>query len=153
MEIRKVIEQDVPNLKELLDSSELFPSEYLEEMISDYFNNPMSEDIWFTCEGKGKLNAIGYCSPEKFAEGTCNLKAIAVRSTLKGQGIGSEMMAFVERQLIEKSVRILIVETSSTSDFTLTRKFYNKIGYTKEATIRDFWNEGDDKIVFWKKLN
>ena len=139
--------------KNFLTPSELFPAEYLEEMISDYFNNPASEDIWFTCEKKGRLNAIGYCAPEKFAEGTYNLKAIAVRSTLKGKGIGSEMMAFVEYQLTEKSARILVVETSSTSDFTLTRKFYNKIGYIKEATIRDFWGEGDDKIVFWKRLD
>ena len=22
----------------------------------------------------------------------------------------------------------------------------------KEAMIRDFWKEGDDKVIFWKKL-
>ena len=46
--IRAVIQSDIDGLKKVVDSSELFPSEYLDEMISDYFNNLNSEEIWFT---------------------------------------------------------------------------------------------------------
>lgn len=61
-------------------------------------------------------------------------------------------MTFIEDFLRMNGNRELIIDTSSTPEFDLTRAFYLKIGYTKEATIRDFWKEGDDKIVFWKKL-
>ncbi|MBK6785246.1 MAG: hypothetical protein IPG79_16975 [Saprospiraceae bacterium] len=47
----------------------------------------------------------------------------------------------------------MIVDTSGTDDFRLTRNFYEKLGYNKEAVIRDFWKEGDDKVIYWKKLN
>jgi hypothetical protein len=47
----------------------------------------------------------------------------------------------------------LLVETSGSEDFAGTRAFYNSIGYTQEARIRDFYQGGDDKIVFRKDLS
>ncbi len=152
-EIRKVIKEDLSNLKEVLDSSGLFPSEYLDEMIADYFCNHDTESIWFTCITEGTPSAIGYCAPEKLTNGTYNLYAIAVRKELQGKGIGRKMMNFIEELLKDNSKRILIVETSSDDQYRLTRKFYTDLHYRQEAVIKDFWNEGEDKIVFLKKLN
>lgn len=150
--IRAVSKEDIETLKKIIDSSELFPSEYLDEMISDYFNNPETEDIWFTYINKESLSAIGYCVPEKLTDGTYNLLAIGVMKELQGKGIASEMMKYIEQLIKQKGGRILIVETSSDDAQFAARNFYKKIGYTKEAIIRDFWKEGEDKIVFWKKL-
>ena len=151
--IREVRKQDVEALKQVLDSSELFPSNLLDDMISDYFNNPSSQDIWFTKIDSNTPVSIAYCAPEKFTEGTYNLFAIGVRKDYQGKGIGREMMNYIEDLLKKQGHRILIVETSGKSEFELTRDFYHKCNYTKEATIREFWNKGDDKVVFWKKLN
>lgn len=150
--IRDVTPSDTEGLKIVVDSSELFPSEYLDEMISDYFNNPDTQDIWFTYIDNNKQVAIGYCVPEKLTEGTYNLLAIGVLKESQGKGIASEMMKHIELLLRQKGGRILIVETSSDDAQIAARNFYKKIGYTQEAVIRDFWKEGEDKIVFWKKL-
>lgn len=156
MTIRNVLPQDIGGLKEVLDSSELFPSEYLDDMIADYLNNPATEEIWFTCVAEDNHEdnhvAIGYCAPEKLTSGTYNLYAIAVRKELQGQGIGQKMMEYIETLLKGNNKRILIVETSSLERYALTRKFYDNLGYGQEAVIRDFWNEGEDKVIFWKKL-
>jgi len=151
-EIRKVTKTDIESLKEVLNSIELFPSEMLDDMIAGFFNNPETQDIWFTTIENGKPISIGYCAPEQLTEGTFNLYAIGVRSDIQGKGIGTKMMTYLEQQLKEKGHRILIVETSGTDDFKLTRKFYENLNYSKEAVIRDFWSEGDDKIIYWKKL-
>lgn len=151
--IRKITQKDIAGLKEVLDSTGLFPSAYLVDMISDYLNNPKTQDIWFTKIIDNKNVGLGYCAPEKLTEGTYNLYVIAVRKELQGQGIGQQMMAYIEKLLKEKSKKLLIVETSSDDQFTPTRQFYEKIGYQHEATIRDFWKDGDDKIIYWKKLN
>ena len=151
--IRKVKKEDLVGIKEVLDSSELFPSEFLEDMINDYFNNPDSEDIWFCKSENGRIVSFGYCAPEKFTEGTYNLYAIAVRKESQGKGIGKKMMNHIENLLSRTGNRILIVETSGGPQFELTREFYHKCNYTEEATIRDFWNEGEGKVIFWKKLN
>ena len=153
MAVRKAEKRDINQLKAIVDSSGLFPSEYLEEMMSDYLENEATQDIWFTKEQDNKVVAVGYCEPEKFTEGTYNLLAIGVLKELQGQGIGREMMTYIEQVLKEQSVRVLIVETSSADAFELTRKFYQDLGYHHEATIREFWAEGDDKVIFWKKLN
>lgn len=153
MEIRMITEGDIPELKLVLDSIELFPSEILDNMIFDFLNNPESEEIWFTTLENSKAVAIGYCAPEKLTEGTYNLYAIGVKSNLQGKGVGSKMMGFIENKLKNRGARLLIVDTSGTEDFALTRKFYKNLNYTEEAVIRDFWSEGDDKVVYWKRID
>ena len=152
-EIRRVVKADIEALKEVLNTIELFPASMLDDMISDYFNNPETQDIWFTAIQDGKPISIGYCAPETLTEGTFNLYAIGIRSDIQGKGIGRQMMAYIEEELAKSGHRILIVETSGSPDFQLTRQFYEKLNYTKEAVIRDFWSEGDDKVIYWKKLN
>jgi ribosomal protein S18 acetylase RimI-like enzyme len=151
-QIRAVTIDDIDGLKEVVDSCGLFPSEYLDEMISDYFNNPETQDYWFTCIDNNKPVAIGYCVPEKFTDGTYNLLAIGVSQDTQRKGIASEMMAYIEQHLKTKDGRILIVETSSDEAQIGARNLYKKIGYTQAAVIKDFWKDGEDKIVFWKKI-
>ena len=151
--IRKIIKEDLGYLKTVLDSIELFPSDMLEEMSSDYFENPDTQDIWFTATENDEPVAIAYCAPEQLTEGTFNLYAIGVKSDIQGKGVGSKMMRYLEDQLKVQGHRILIVETSGTGAFQLTRKFYENLNYSKEAVIRDFWKEGDDKVIYWKKFN
>ncbi len=150
--IRKVKKEDISALKEALDSSELFPSDLLDDMIADYLTNPSSQDIWFTTVDGDQPVSIGYCAPERLTEGTYNLYAIAVRKEHQGQGIGRDMMSFIEQLLRNEGHRILIVETSGKPDFELTRQFYRQCDYIKQAVIPEFYDEGDDKVVFWKKL-
>jgi len=150
--IKAVTKSDIDGLKKVVDSSELFPSEYLDEMISDYFNNPDTQDIWFAYIDNDQQVAIGYCVPEKLTDGTYNLLAIGVSQDSQRKGVASEMMKYIEQLLKHKDGRILIVETSSDDAQIGARYFYQNIGYTQAAVIKDFWKDGEDKIVFWKKL-
>ncbi len=150
--IRAVSFADIEELKKVVNSSGLFPSEYLDGMISDYFNNRDTLDIWFAYFDVNKPVAIGYCVPEKFTEGTFNLLAIGVSQDSQRKGIASEMMNYIEQFIKQKDGRILIVETSSDDAQIGARSFYPKIGYTQVGIIKDFWKEGEDKIIFWKKL-
>jgi hypothetical protein len=47
---------------------------------------------------------------------------------------------------------MLIAETSGTSHYESTRKFYLGMGYILEATIKDFYSEGDDLAIFVKRF-
>ncbi len=150
--IRAISKSDLEDLKRVIDSSELFPSDLLDEMVSEYFSNTETEELWFTSIDNNKPIAIAYCAPEKLTEGTYNLYLIAVQKEYQAKGIGKKLMKYIEDLLASKGNRILLVETSGLNEFELTREFYDKCGYTREAIIRDFYRDGEDKVVFWKKL-
>ena len=120
-------------------------------MVSGYLENEESSDLWFTYE-KDKPVAIAYCAPEQMTEGTWNLYLIAVHPDYQSQGIGTSVVNCIEKTLKERGERLILVETSSLPDFERTRTFYLKMGYQQEAQIREFYQAGEDKIVFRKLL-
>jgi len=150
--IRSVKAEDLPFLIDVVNTSGLFPGEMLIDMTGDSLDDDSSKQYWITYE-TDKPIAVAYFAPERMTSGTWNLYLIAVLANQQGTGIGTQLMNFIESFLRSKSQRILIVETSDLEEFELTRKFYQGINYQKEAHIGEFYDEGEGKVVFWKKLN
>ena len=149
--IRPVQRQDLSRLKHIADATELFPSEMMDDMIAGYFDRS-TPDIWFTYCLDGRAIAFGFCEPERMTEGTWNLLAIGVDPEHQGKGVGAAMMTYLEDRLANQGERILLVETMGIPAFERTRAFYRKQGYVEEARIREFYEAGADKVVFWKHL-
>lgn len=142
---------DLAGLTAVLDGTGLFPSEMLPDMLAPFLAGE-TEAFWLTCHFEDEAVGLCYTVPEELADGTWNMLALAVRPDLQGRGLGAAFVATAEQHLKEKGQRIVIVETSGTNDFALTRTFYAQNGYEEEARIRDFWAEGDDKVIFRKAL-
>lgn len=149
--IRPVTAQDLPAVKAVIDATEMFPSEMLDDMIADYLNTEESHDIWFTYDEGGAIS-VAYCAPERMTEGTWNLYLIAVHPDYQGGGRGAAMMQYIEQLLADRGQRVLLVETSGLPEFERTRAFYHQCQYDEEARIREFYQAGEDKIVFRKAL-
>lgn len=149
--IKPTSTEDIAGLQAVLDGTELFPSEMLPDLLAPALAGE-SEAIWLTCHSEGKAVGLCYTVPEDLADGTWNMLALAVHPDLQGKRLGAALVKAAEQRLKEKGQRILIVDTSSTDDFALTRKFYVQNGYEEEARIRDFWAAGDDKVTFRKAL-
>lgn len=153
MNIRLTRQKDLDGIKAVLDETELFPSDMLDDMVGPFLNGQECPDIWLTVEAEGEVLGFCYTVPEQLTEGTWNMLAIAVHPAKQSGGVGAELTRHLEAMLFERGQRILIVDTSSTDEFAATRRFYAKNGYAEEARIRDFWAKGDDKIIFRKALN
>ena len=152
MNIREPVRSDLPDIKLILNDTELFPPEYLDEMIEPFFADPDKNKRWLVLETEDAgVAGFSYARPEALAEGTWNLLAIGFRQEQQAKGLGSKLIAKVEESL--KQERVLIVETSGLDDFKDTRNFYETRGYVREAIIRDYWADGDDKVIYWKSLN
>jgi ribosomal protein S18 acetylase RimI-like enzyme len=77
---------------------------------------------------------------------------IAVKHDTHARGIGGKLLKHAEDDIRSRNGRVLFIETSSLPHYELTRKFYLKHGYEIAATLRDYYSDGDDMVVFRKKL-
>ena len=97
--------------------------------------------LGFTCYG------IRY-----LAEGVYDLLWIAVDPDARRKGVGRDLITASEEAVREMGGRILIAETSGTAEYASTREFYVRMGYVNEASIKDFYKQGDDLKIYTKRL-
>jgi GNAT superfamily N-acetyltransferase len=149
--IRSLKIDDLAAVKALIEANELFPPDLLDDMTAPYFAGAANGEFWLTDDDGGPVG-IAYCAPERMTEGTWNLLLITVHPDRQGQGRGTAFLSHVEHALAQRGERVLLVETSGLPGFERTRTFYRNNGYTEEARIRDYYQAGEDKIVFHKAL-
>lgn len=96
----------------------------------------------------------GYCcyGATPGTDGTYDLYWIAVDPARQGRGVGSALLAEVERRLGEREARMLVVETSGRDAYEPTRRFYGARGYDVTARLRDFYGPADDRVVYTRYL-
>ena len=89
--------------------------------------------------------------PTPCTAGTFDLYWIVVDGDWQGRGVGSALVAEMERQLTG-SARLIVVETAGRADYAPTRAFYEARGYHVGATIPDYYADGDDLVTYVKRL-
>jgi ribosomal protein S18 acetylase RimI-like enzyme len=153
--IRPSTPKDAPALIDLAVSSGLFMPDETQELagvLANYFDGNLGPDHSWISDDDGELVGGAYYAPEPMADRTWNLYMIAVRPDRQRQGRGVVLLRHVEQALRARGGRLLLVETSGLASFERTRGFYRKCGYDEEARIRDFYKQGDDKVIFRKVL-
>jgi ribosomal protein S18 acetylase RimI-like enzyme len=149
--IRDLRREDLPSIGAVLEATGLFPPDMLEPMVEPYLSG-QAADRWLVAGTGEKLLGFAFAEPERMTVGTFNLLAIAVAPDRQRGGIGRSLVEDLEERLRRQGARLLIVETSSLDDFAGTRAFYVSQSFLEEARVRDFYAEGEDKVLFWKHL-
>jgi len=153
--IRSVVPADTDAVMALSEASSLFQPDELADlrgMLEAYFDGSLGPDHHWVVDDDDGLASLAYFAPEAFANRVWNLYLIAVDPSRQGEGRGTEMLQYVETELATRGERLLLIETSGLGSFEQTRAFYRKNGYDEEARIRDYYDAGDDKVIFRKTL-
>ena len=126
----------------------------LREVFVDYFAEAHDQygHRCYTARMDGTLAGFVYVAPIEMTDRTWEIWWIAVRKDLQGRGVGGKILMACEAELVEADCRVLLIETSALPHYDPTRKFYLKHGYTEVASIPDYYRDGDDKRIFWKRL-
>jgi ribosomal protein S18 acetylase RimI-like enzyme len=125
----------------------------LREVLDDYHAANESEGhVASVLRDADGIAGFAYYAPVAMTDRTWELWWIAVDAVRQGRGLGSKLLEAVEADLRNRRGRLLLIDTSSLPNYEPTRRFYLKSGYSRAAQIPDFYRDGDDKVLFWKKL-
>jgi ribosomal protein S18 acetylase RimI-like enzyme len=150
--IRPLDRSDRVALASLIDSVELFSGAEKDvalEVLDSYLENP-GKDYFALGAFTQRGSLLGYAcyGPTPCTSGTWDLYWIAVSGGARGRGIGSLLMEEIERRLVQQRARLVLIETSSRTDYEPTRGFYERRGYEVIARVPDFYAVGDDRVIF-----
>ncbi len=125
------------------------------ELVDIYLNDPAQSDYNFVVVQGAQEEVRGYAcwGPTPMTRGTYDLYWIATDPGIQGKGAGRALMQYVENKVQEEHGRLLILETSSKESYDKTVGFYRRLGYEEASRIRDFYDAGDDKLIFVKRLS
>jgi GNAT superfamily N-acetyltransferase len=125
----------------------------LEEVLRDYHAREQANGHRCLTAWRGN-QPIGfvYWAPAAMTDRTWHLWWIAVRRDLQSRGSGARLLARCEAEVRAAGGRLLLIETSSLPGYEPTHRFYARHGYTAPSAIADFYADGDDLVVFRKRL-
>jgi ribosomal protein S18 acetylase RimI-like enzyme len=155
--IRPTRHSDTPRLLELTAATGVFrPHEIdtLREVLDDYHQENINlSHVSVTLEEDGVIVGFAYYAPDSMTDRSWYLYWIAVDPGLHRRGAGSTLLRHLETDIRSRSGRLLWIETSSLPSYDATRRFYLRHGYEQAAVLRDYYIDGDDMIVFRKRLD
>jgi ribosomal protein S18 acetylase RimI-like enzyme len=105
--------------------------------------------------GKKHQVVQGYAcyGPVPLTQGVYDLYWIVVDPASQKKGFGRHLIEYIERDVLSRGGRMILIETSSQESYGATIRFYERSSYKLVARIRNFYKIGDDKLVFQKELN
>ena len=98
-------------------------------------------------------HVVGYAcyGPIACTVGSYDLYWIAVDPGLAGTGVlGRLLLARSRTSHRVPAGRHIYIETSGRPQYAPTRTFYERCGYQLAAVLNDFYDRGDDKVI-WRK--
>ena len=160
LRIGELAATDRDRITQILDATRVFRSEEVNvalELFDDVFapNAPRAGDYVFLGAFTPEDELVGYAcyGPTPDPDRTFDLYWIAVDPGAQGTGGGTGLLTEVERRLEGHNARMLVVETSSRSEYAPTRRFYETRGYAEAARVREFYAPLDDRIIFTKRFH
>ena len=155
--IRPMTAADRGTVLDLIRETGFFRSDEVqvaEELIDVALGNPDQRDYDVVVVEDGDGRVAGYMTwgPTPLTIGTYDLYWMAVAPKAQGRGRGKELVRWLEGRVAALGGRQIVIETSSTPHYEPTRKFYLGLGYRETARIPDFYQPGDDRVIYTKRL-
>ena len=158
LSLRSLDAADVPAIDALLRANRPVFSDVECEtaihMIREGLARPDEDDAYQFLVADLARTVVGYAcfGHVPLTRGAFDLYWIAVHPDVHARGIGRQLLLRCQTTIVAQSGRLILAETSGRPDYDGTRRFYEKMQYRQTACIKDFFGQGDDKVVYVKYL-
>jgi ribosomal protein S18 acetylase RimI-like enzyme len=134
------LEDEVAVALELIDSS-LDPRD-------------LDHDYWVRVADLPGFPVAGYIcfGRTPMTDSTWDLYWVVTHADARGRGIAGSLIQAMENELVGQGAKAIRVETSQKESHGAARRLYDRLGYPVVARFPDFYREGDDLIVYYKRL-
>ena len=139
----------------LRNTSEFKPMEVevAEELIDAYLDDGIKSGyIHMVGEADSRVSGYICYGPTPLTEGTWDVYWMAVSVQQQRHGVGKALLTAAEADIQKKKGRLILIETSSKSNYEKAQRFYSKQGYDMVSRIVDFYEPGDDKLTYLKRV-
>lgn len=147
---------DIDKLRHLVTATGVFNPEEIaiavelaEQALEE---GPASGYEFLFAEQDGQLAGYSCFGRIPFTAGRYDLYWIATAPNFQGQGLGNALLQQSEAIIHRQQGRIIYIETSSRAPYEPARQLYLRCGYEQVALLADFYADGDDKLIFAKRL-
>jgi Acetyltransferases len=152
----EVREKDIQRVRELAESSGFFYPDEVDvavELVEERLAKGDASGYFFIFAEIDEITAGYTCfGPIPCTKTSFDLYWIVTHNDFRGKGIGKQLLALTSQVIREMKGHKLYAETSSRQQYLPTQKFYEKNDFEKEAQIKDFYDSGDDKIIYGRKV-
>lgn len=107
---------------------------------------------WVRLLDNGEIIGFACFGPNPSSVHSWDLYWIAIHEEHRKKHYGSLILKNAEERISSLEGKIVWIETSGRPLYEPTRHFYLKNGYELEATLREFYGPGDDKLIYRKVL-
>ena len=130
-----------------------FEVDVAEELIDAFLDQGLSSG-YFTLVGEVDRRVLGYIcyGPTPLTTGTWDIYWMAVSSEAQRHGIGRALLIRAEDEIRNTQGRLILIETSSKPSYVKAQNFYSRQGYELISRIYDFYEPGDDKLTYLKRV-
>jgi ribosomal protein S18 acetylase RimI-like enzyme len=152
----ELLPADRTALEQIVRSCKFFRDEEIAvaiELIDERLRKGDASEYRFLIALNGE-RVVGYCC---YGLIPCTVHSydlywIVVDPTMHRGGIGRKLVVAAEDRIRKLGGKRIYIDTSNQPRYEPTHHFYSSCGYRVEATLRDFYAPGDNKVVFCKLL-
>lgn len=149
-----VRDTDVSHIMRLVDATQFFTQAEVDiavELIRERLEKGPASGYEFVI-AEEDASMLGYaCFGEiPCTVGSYDLYWIVVNPAHQRAGLGQQLMLDVERRVQGLGGRAIYIDTSGSTQYASTHRFYERCGYQRIAELPDFYGPGDPKQIYWR---